>query len=151
MTLLFRITLIVCALLVFIYVLRKIRHSEVKIADSTFWFIFALVIVILAVFPHIAFFFSNILGIESPSNCVFLAIIAILLVREFFTTVELSQLRNKVAALAQAEALAELDAIENADAGAGANVGAGAAENATASTPASVTTSTPASEGAGEN
>ena len=35
MTLLFRITLIVCALLVFIYVLRKIRHSEVKIADST--------------------------------------------------------------------------------------------------------------------
>lgn len=102
MTLLFRITLIVCALLVFIYVLRKIRHSEVKIADSTFWFIFALVILLLAVFPHIAFFFSNIFGIESPSNCVFLAIIAILLVREFFTTVELSQLRNKVAALAQA-------------------------------------------------
>ena len=63
----------------------------------------------------------------------FLAIIAILLVREFFTTVELSQLRNKVAALAQAEALAELDAIENTDAEAGeaaskpvdANVGAG--------------------------
>ena len=78
MTLLFRITLIVCALLVFIYVLRKIRHSEVKIADSTFWFIFALVILLLAVFPHIAFFFSNIFGIESPSNCVFLAIIAIL-------------------------------------------------------------------------
>ena len=121
MTLLFRITLIVCALLVFIYVLRKIRHSEVKIADSTFWFIFALVILLLAVFPHIAFFFSNIFGIESPSNCVFLAIIAILLVR------------NKVAALAQAEALAELDAIENTDAEAGdaankhagANVGAG--------------------------
>ena len=53
--------------------------------------------------------------------------------REFFTTVELSQLRNKVAALAQAEALAELDAIENTDAEAGeaaskpvdANVGAG--------------------------
>ena len=83
MTLLFRITLIVCALLVFIYVLRKIRHSEVKIADSTFWFIFALVILLLAVFPHIVFFFSNIFGIESPSNCVFLAIIAILLVREF--------------------------------------------------------------------
>ena len=133
MTLLFRITLIVCALLVFIYVLRKIRHSEVKIADSTFWFIVALVILLLAVFPHIAFFFSTIFGIESPSNCVFLAIIAILRVREFFTTVELSQLRNKVAALAQAEALAELDAIENTDAEAGeaaskpadANVGAG--------------------------
>ena len=128
MTLLFRITLIVCALLVFIYVLRKIRHSELKIADSTFWFIFALVILLLAVFPSIAFFFSNIFGIESPSNCVFLAIIAILLVREFFTTVELSQLRNKVAALAQAEALAEVDIAERADAfgadGAAANVAA---------------------------
>lgn len=116
MTLLFRITLILCALLLFAYILRKIRHSEVKIADSTFWFTFALFIVLLAVFPQIAFFFSNIFGIESPSNFVFLAIIAILLVREFFTTVELSQLRNKVAALAQAEALAELDAIENTDA-----------------------------------
>ena len=116
MTIVFRIALILCALATFAYILRKIRHSEVKIADSTFWFIFALVILLLAVFPSIAFFFSSIFGIESPSNCVFLAIIAILLVREFFTTVELSQLRNKVAALAQAEALAELDAIENTDA-----------------------------------
>ena len=128
MTLLFRITLILCALLLFAYILRKIRHSEVKIADSTFWFTFALFIVLLAVFPQIAFFFSNIFGIESPSNFVFLAIIAILLVREFFTTVELSQLRNKVAALAQAEALAEVDIAERADAfgadGAAANVAA---------------------------
>ena len=112
MTLLFRITLIVCALLVFIYVLRKIRHSEVKIADSTFWFIFALLLVLLAVFPQIAFFLSDIFGIESPANFVFLAIIAVLLIREFFTTVELSQLRNKVVALAQSEALAELEAAE---------------------------------------
>ena len=143
MTLLFRITLIVCALLVFIYVLRKIRHSELKIADSTFWFIFALVILLLAVFPHIAFFFSNIFGIESPSNCVFLAIIAILLVREFFTTVELSQLRNK------AEALAELDAIENAD----EEVGEAASKPsaATVGAPASTAASATACKGAGED
>ena len=50
----------------FFHVPADARDAEVKIADSTFWFIFALVIVLLAVFPHIAFFFSNIFGIESP-------------------------------------------------------------------------------------
>ena len=112
MTVVFRIALILCALATFAYILRKIRHSEVKIADSTFWFIFALLLVLLAVFPQIAFFLSDIFGIESPANFVFLAIIAVLLIREFFTTVELSQLRNKVVALAQSEALAEIEAAE---------------------------------------
>ncbi len=128
MTIVFRIALILCALATFAYILRKIRHSEVKIADSTFWFIFALLLVLLAVFPQIAFFLSDIFGIESPANFVFLAIIAVLLIREFFTTVELSQLRNKVVALAQSEALAELKAAEgderaDSDAGAAARKG----------------------------
>ena len=42
MSLLFSATLLIGALLTFWLILRKIRKAEVTIADSTFWFLFAL-------------------------------------------------------------------------------------------------------------
>lgn len=104
---LFKALLIIGAVAALAYVLRKIRKSEIQIADSTFWFLFALSIVILAVFPQIAFFFSGILSIESPANFVFLYIVAVLVIREFISTTEISRLRAKVACLTQEMALRE--------------------------------------------
>ena len=111
----FIIVLVAGAVCVFAYILRKIRKSEIAIADSTFWFLFAASIVLLAVFPQIAFFFADILQIQSPSNFVFLYVIAVLVVREFLSTVELAKLRARMTALAQHEALSDLDAREKGD------------------------------------
>lgn len=105
--------LILSALGAFVFILKKIRKSEITIADSTFWFLFALSIVLLAIFPQIAFFFADILQIQSPANFVFLYVIAVLVIREFFSTVELSKLRARVTALAQREALRDLDSRED--------------------------------------
>lgn len=107
MSLLFSATLLIGALLTFWLILRKIRKAEVTIADSTFWFLFALSLVLMGVFRQIPFFFSNIFGIESPANFVFVYVIAVLVIREFYTTVELSQLRAKLRSFVQREALAE--------------------------------------------
>lgn len=107
MSLLFSATLLVGALLTFLFVLRKIRKAEVTIADSTFWFLFALSLVLMGVFREIPFFFANVFGIESPANFVFVYVIAVLVLREFYTTVEISQLRAKVRNLVQNEALIE--------------------------------------------
>lgn len=104
----FVIVLVVCAICAFAYILRKIRKSEITIADSTFWFLFAASLVLLAVFPQIAFFFSDVLQIQSPSNFVFLYVIAVLVIREFVSTVELAKLRARLTALTQREALDEL-------------------------------------------
>ncbi|TNU89960.1 DUF2304 domain-containing protein [Eggerthella lenta] len=112
MTILFKVALIGGAVCAFAFVLRRIRKSEVKIADSTFWFLFAVSLVLLALFPQIAFFFSDLLAIESPANFVFLYVIAALVIREFNSTVELSQLRSKLAALAQEQVLREAQARE---------------------------------------
>lgn len=109
MSLVFRIALVAGALLVFAFVLRKIRRSEIKIADSTFWFLFAFSFVLLAVFPQIAFFFSGVLKIESPANFVYLYVIAVLILHNFFVTVELSKLRAKLTSLIQEEALADME------------------------------------------
>lgn len=105
MSLLFSATLLIGALLMFWFVLRKIRKAELTIADSTFWFLFALSLVLMGVFRDIPFFFADIFGIESPANFVFVYVIAVLVIREFYTTVEVSQLRAKVRNLVQNEAL----------------------------------------------
>ena len=109
MNLSYRALLAAGALLILIAMIRKIRKSEVKISDSLFWFFFVATLIVLAVFPEIAFFFARALGIESPANLVFLYVIAVLLIREFMSTAEISRLRSKLTALAQEEALEEVD------------------------------------------
>lgn len=108
MSLLFSATLLISALSIFWLILRKIRRSEVTIADSTFWFLFALSLVLMGVFRQIPFFFAGIFGIESPANFVFAYVIAVLILREFYSTVEISQLRARVRGLAQKEALRKM-------------------------------------------
>lgn len=125
MTPLFKALLIVGAVLALAYVLRKIRKAEMQIADSTFWFLFALSIVVLAVFPQIAFFCAEVLSIESPANFVFLYIMAVLVIRVFISTAEISQLRSKVASLTQEMALRDAGAVRDADALAGKDADAG--------------------------
>ena len=102
MSLLFSATLLVGALLTFWLILRKIRT-----ADSTFWFLFALSLVLMGVFRQIPFFFADLFSIESPANFVFVYVIAVLVIREFYATVEVSQLRAKLRNLVQNQALAD--------------------------------------------
>lgn len=105
MSLSFRIVLMLFALAALAFVLWKIRKKQLLMADSVFWFIFALLTVILAIFPQVAFFFSNLLGVQSPSHLVFLGFIALLIVKEVNASVQISSLRNQVADLVQEEAL----------------------------------------------
>ena len=118
MSLLFSATLLVGALLTFWLILRKIRKAEVTIAYSTFWFLFALSLVLMGVFRQIPFFFADLFSIESPANFVFVYVIAVLVIREFYATVEVSQLRAKLRNLVQNQALADAqkqtDAASNA-------------------------------------
>ena len=109
MSITFRIALVIGALCAFAFILYKIRRSEIKVADSTFWFLFAFSFVLLALFPQIAFFCASVLGVESPANFVFLYVIAVLVVHSFSQTVELAKLREKITSLVQEEALERRD------------------------------------------
>lgn len=99
--------LIICALLMLVFITRKVRKSQFDTADSLFWLFLSGCLLIVAIFPGIAYFFSNLLGIQSPSNFVFLAVIGLLMIREFTIQAQLSQLRRKTATLAQEIALRE--------------------------------------------
>ncbi|WP_085830199.1 DUF2304 domain-containing protein [Collinsella vaginalis] len=102
-----RILLIVSALMVTAFVARRIRKGQFSVGDSLFWLILSFSILLSAIFPGVPIALSQMLGITSPSNFVFLVVIALLLIREFTLQMSLSQLRSKLTTLVQEMALDE--------------------------------------------
>lgn len=101
------VLLIVGAVATLIFVGMNIRKSQIKTSDAVFWFVFVFCLLVLALFPQIAFVLSDLFGFQSPSNFVFLVIVAILLIKEFTASVEIAKLKSKVTCLVQEIALME--------------------------------------------
>ncbi len=105
----FRIILIIVSILTFWYMMRKIRKSQVQIEDSLFWIAVSICFITISIFPELAEFMANLLGIGSTVNFVFLAIIFILLMKVFFMSIKISQLESKLHTLIQKFAIEEKD------------------------------------------
>ncbi len=102
--LLFLVSLLSCA-----YTLRRIRKAQMQIDDSIFWIIMSILLVFISIFPGIASFLSALIGIESPANAVFLAVIFLLLAKLFGMSVQISQLNQKIRTLSQEIALMQTE------------------------------------------
>ena len=109
MTLTLRIVLIVASLLSCAWILINVRKAKVKTEDSVFWICFSFLLIIFAAFPGIVIWGAGVLGIESPANFIFLAIIFILIIKVFRMSVRISSLESKLARVAQDEALKNAD------------------------------------------
>lgn len=107
MTAILRIGLILISIMSFFVIIRKIRKSKIRIEDGLFWVVFAIILIIFAIFPRIIYFISDLVGAKSPANIVYLIIIGMLLVKLFFMSIHMSLLENKVVNLAQEMALKE--------------------------------------------
>lgn len=107
-----RIILFVIALLSCAFVIRKIRKAQMRIEDTLFWLVIAAGTLILCIFPQIAFWCAEILGIQAPANFVYLVFIAILLFKVFILTVQVSQLQEKIKTLAQSFAIGENEVLK---------------------------------------
>lgn len=101
MTFLIRILLIISAILMLVFMLKRIRQSKLKIEYTIFWIAFSTLLVLMGIFPKIFYRISGLIGFQSPISMVFLVIIFVLIVKMFFMTIQISQLENKVDALAQ--------------------------------------------------
>lgn len=100
-----RILLVAGALVALGTVCQKIRKRKILMSDAISWVVTSVIVVIVAIFPGIAVFLSNLFGIGSPSNFVFLLAIAILLLKVFSNSAEISILKHRVEELAQELAL----------------------------------------------
>lgn len=102
-----RILLVFGAIFLLVYVFKKVRSTPVQVTDTIFWFVSAIALLILAIFPSIVFACANVLGVQSPANLVFVIIIAALILRVFLSSMEIAVLKNRVNALSQEMALKE--------------------------------------------
>ncbi len=101
-----RVVLVIASLLVVAWVLSKIRKKQLHIDDSLYWIISSCLLVVVSVFPQIAFFFSEMLGIHDATNFVFLVVIFIVLIKLFKLAIELSVQKQRLNTLVQKLALA---------------------------------------------
>lgn len=96
-----RVALITMSVLSLFYVIRQIRHSRMQIEYALFWIVLSFVMIVMAVFPGIVYWITVKMGMVSAANVVYLFIIAVLLLKVFMMTIELSSLENKVKELVQ--------------------------------------------------
>lgn len=101
MTIAFRVTLFFVSLVTMIYMCKKVRQDRLQIEYSIFWTLFAAGMVILSIFPQIADWCAELIGVYSTTNFIFLAIIFVLMVKCFQLTMDISKLDNKVKELVQ--------------------------------------------------
>lgn len=100
-----RILLVLASVCTVAWSLRKINKSKVKMEDAIYWMFFGCALLVLAVFPQISYWLSELIGIESPANLVFLLIICLLMGKVFMLSIAVSQMDDKISIMSAELAL----------------------------------------------
>ena len=100
-----RLLLVLGSLLTLVFVLGRIRRAKIQIEDTIFWLLFSVVLLVLAIFPGIAYWASRLLGFQSPINFVYIVIIFLLLAKQFFLSIRISQMDSRLRILTEQVAL----------------------------------------------
>ena len=104
-----RVLLTSGSLVTLIFILARIRAAKVQIKDSVFWILFSVLLFLMSLFPTVLFRLSNLLGIESPTNLVFLVVLFVLITHQFVLSIKLSRLEANQRILTQDIALAAME------------------------------------------
>ena len=104
-----RILLILGSICVFLYTIKKIKQSKLKIEDSVIWILGSIILILSSIFVGAINFISNKLGFMSPSNFVFTMIILFLLMVDFSYSIKFSILNEKIKDLNHYIALKEYE------------------------------------------
>lgn len=105
MSMILRMLLLIAAVVTVFWILHKIRKFKVKMEDAIFWMVFAVILLILGAFPELSYALTDMLGMVSPANLIFLVIIFLLLEKVFTLSILVSQLEEKVSVLSAEVAL----------------------------------------------
>jgi hypothetical protein len=105
MTVLFRSLLVICAFFACYVIVKNVRKSRLIISDCIYWVLFSFAMIVLAIFPGIANYLAELLGIVSPINLVYLVIIGLLLLKTFKQSIRISELEIKIKNIIQAVTL----------------------------------------------
>ncbi len=102
-----RVALILMSVITFFFIIKQIRKNKIEIGESLFWIVMSIVLIVVSVFPQIPEFFAKLLGIQSPSNFVFLVAIFFIMMKLFTQSVEVAKQKQKLKSLIENVALKE--------------------------------------------
>lgn len=105
MSTILRIVLLFAAALSALWIIYRIRKAKVRLEDTLFWIATAFILLILGLFPQVSYLAAQILGIQSPSNFIFFAMICLLFEKLLTMSIIHSQMEDKYVTMAAEMAL----------------------------------------------
>lgn len=96
MSITLRVFLIICSIFSFIFCIRRIKQSKLKVTNSVVWLLGSFTLVLMAIFSNGVAWIATKLGFIAPVNFVFLVIIGFLLVQAFIDNIRINQLNEKI-------------------------------------------------------
>lgn len=96
MTQTLQIILFTVSIITFIFVITKIRRSQLNIQDSVIWILLSVLLIIMSICLPFFDDLAHILGFISTSNFVFSLILFFLIIIVFIQTVKISVLNEKI-------------------------------------------------------
>lgn len=106
------VVIVVVVVVALIYLLRTRRIRE---KYAAIWLLLTLAVVILGVFPQLAYWLSALLGVQTPSNLVFSIALLVLVAICVQLSTEVSRLEETTRTLAEEIALIRSDIEQPAD------------------------------------
>lgn len=85
-----RLILIFASVVCFIFIIKRIKKSRMRIDDAIFWILTSVFFLLMAVFPAVPIYVADLIGIESPANLVFLTVFGLMFVKLFALSTLLS-------------------------------------------------------------
>ena len=96
MSIILRMMLIVCSFFSFFLCVKKIKRSQLKVANSVTWMLGSILLILMSIFSDLVVWLSEKLGFISPVNFVFLIMIAFLLIQTFIDNIHITELNEKI-------------------------------------------------------
>ena len=96
MSLSLRLGLLLASLLVFVFIIFAVVRRKLNIKYSIVWLLWALLSLLMAIFPESFYGLSDLLGIQMPVNTVFLIMTALLYALTFYVYIMITKHNEEI-------------------------------------------------------
>ncbi|MGL4971676.1 MAG: DUF2304 family protein [Culicoidibacterales bacterium] len=107
MTLLLQVLLTIFCILLLALIISQINKSRVIFSDFNYWLIFVVFLLLMAIFPEVAYTLADVLGVKNPVIGVFLIVIGLLILLTLSLSFRISVLNRRFIQLTQKIAIIE--------------------------------------------
>ena len=107
MTLTLQLILIILSVFLFLILIKSVKKVKLRSDYALVWLLCSIALIFVAIFPQIAYFAANFIGVISTANMVFAFIIFLLIIVVYTLFVRVSTLEEKQKNLIQHIAILE--------------------------------------------